>query len=747
MSVTVNSLPSTVPTEPLVQEFPAPTLSGHKRRKRRKHSNLPKHSTLSNDTLNLEPDIYDLNEIRLSDDSPIYQLVSETENNPLELGNPKGNLNFVAGSVGAKPDQLLPVNFLLDSGASHTLVNLDTYFKIPNFSKAKTVKMNARMHTASGIAEVLSKANLLLTFTDIHGKQIQFYHTCLIVSNIKYDCYLGNDILHSAKMHDISLSHLQFKINKPHQALKIASVKISYTNPKHILDMISCNHVELFPYSSTSLPSMIVSLAKIPEGSELIVNQLVDSSNGVIPSLHLTNKQYIYPIIVTNPTGSPLFIPAGTTVASATFTDRISHKHFDPADVRDILKQSLDSDTDDPLRYPDFLLSPSVDNPCNHPNYDTDEKDCDSLTCCMVHHIPPSQQAVREASQILQRDPTISKAEIALALKQFKRTGVAPLSPVYMSTCHEKLTELKPVGRKLLTDQDILNDIEIKHLNLDQQELVLSTIRRNLPIFSRHEWDLGCTDLINADIELKPEAYDKCINSKYIPISPQIRSQVNAIIKEMVNNNILRDCSHEATPIISNLLTTKKRDGSLRILLDQRVMNANCIKLPVVMGSYDELFEKLQGAKFVTKFDISNAFFQISLRRDKQAYTSFFDSNQNRWCFQRCPQGYKNSPYYMEALMRILLHDIPSAFSFCDDIILPTNGSFEEHMVEVNKILEAIAKAKLKLKPSKIEIAKSTVNILGFVWPNGAISIPEARCQAIRDFPRPKTQKHKQVLL
>jgi hypothetical protein len=310
-----------------------------------------------------------------------------------------------------------------------------------------------------------------------------------------------------------------------------------------------------------------------------------------------------------------------------------------------------------------------------------------------------------------------------------------------MSTCFEKITELKPEGEKLLTDQEVIDKMDIKHLSPENQEAIIKIIKKYMAIFSRHEWDIGCTTHVEADIELKQEAYDKCINSKYIPISPQIREEVDKTIGNMVRHGILRNCSDEATPIISNLLTTRKKDNSIRILLDMRVLNSNCLKLPVVMGNYNELFDKTRGAKYITKFDISNAFFQIPLRHDKQAFTSFFDSHRNRYCFTRCPQGFKNSPSYMEAMMRKILQRSPNAFSYCDDIVLATNGTFPEHLDEIEQILEDLQLANIKLKPQKIEIAKEIVNILGFIWSNGAISIPAAKCQAIKDFPVPTTQK------
>ena len=910
--------------------------------------------------------IYELNAMSNSTEQPVYTLISEPIADTLELGNPSGKLNFVDSKIGIDPDNGVDTVNLVDGGSSHTIVNIDTYYKIPNFSKGKTAVLKTDMRTASDTIKVSLKAKLHFTFTDIYGKIIQFYHTCLIVPNIKYDCYIGNDILHSDKMFNVNLTHLLFKVNKPNEPVKIAPVKIDHKDPKEVMDVFSCHEIELFPFTTSSLTTIVGSRNEAPRGSEFIISKCSETENSVIESLHLSNNNATHPILITNPTCNTLVIPKGTRVASATFTNNVTHSHLDPQGIQKLVDLELENlegkigllgetngkrdcnisihnincdlesemtpleikireklgilekcnaqcttqnnnniskisqsiektaggnkklgdkikfdadnlrvetpkspkidqnkkgskssvkntrsagnneklgdelkmqkireklelmpyedmtssedksktlrfgtanskrnnpytkfDADKPKAKKQIRLESSSSKMKNYEleleeirrklqllpfeiNYQNGEENLKTMKFGTKNSkqncpysktskqskkakyfsrpakkatknfhlnniensfIEPSKFALQHAEEELLKDPTISKTEIELALKQFKKTGIIPLSPVYMSTCFEKITELKPKGEKLLTDQEVIDKMDITHLSAEDQKLVISAISKYLGIFSRHEWDIGCTSHVEADIELKQEAYDKCINSKYIPISPQIREEVDKIVQEMVKYGVLRECSNEASPIISNLLTTRKRDNSIRILLDMRVLNSNCLKLPVVMGNYNELFDKTRGAKFITKFDISNAFYQIPLRHDIQAFTSFFDSNRNRYCFTRCPQGFKNSPSYMEAMMRVILQNIPDAFSYCDDIILATNGTFAQHVERIEEILAAIQKANLKLKPQKIEIAKENVNILGFIWNKGAISIPKAKCQAIMDFPVPKTQK------
>jgi hypothetical protein len=218
--------------------------------------------------------IYELNAMSNSTDKPVYTLISEPTTDTLELRNPSGKLNFVNSKIGVDPDNAVDTVNLVDGGSSHTIVNIDTYYKIPNFSKGKTAVLKTDMRTASDTIKVSLKAKLQFTFVDIYGKIIQFYHTCLIVPNIKYDCYIENDILHSDKMFNVNLTHLLFKVNKPNEPLKIAPVKIDHKDPKEVMDVFSCHEIELFPFTTSSLTTVVGSRNAVPRGSETAVQRL-----------------------------------------------------------------------------------------------------------------------------------------------------------------------------------------------------------------------------------------------------------------------------------------------------------------------------------------------------------------------------------------------------------------------------------------------------------------------------------------
>ena len=56
----------------------------------------------------------------------------------------------------------------------------------------------------------------------------------------------------------------------------------------------------------------------------------------------------------------------------------------------------------------------------------------------------------------------------------------------------------------------------------------------------------------------------------------------------------------------------------------------------------------------------------------------------------------------MNALMSQVIMDCKNSISFADDIFV-TNQTLEQHLEELEKLLSALERAKLKIKPSKIQ--------------------------------------------
>ena len=80
---------------------------------------------------------------------------------------------------------------------------------------------------------------------------------------------------------------------------------------------------------------------------------------------------------------------------------------------------------------------------------------------------------------------------------------------------------------------------------------------------------------------------------------------------------------------------------------------------------------------------------------------------------------------------------------YLDDIIV-LGKTFDEHLVNLEKVLQRLRDAGLKLKPQKCHWAMPELHYLGHIVSADGIKPDLAKITAVRDFPTPKTKKQLQ---
>ena len=340
----------------------------------------------------------------------------------------------------------------------------------------------------------------------------------------------------------------------------------------------------------------------------------------------------------------------------------------------------------------------------------------------------------------IEDDEAMNEEEKELAFMDYMRHGYHHPSMTKVIEDHAALTQLYLKNTVPITEEEFPTLFDLKHLSENKQKEALKMFISNRQAFSNHACDLGKSNLVEMEIELTSE---KPLIQAYRPIPHTVRAQVKAILDQMIEYGIIRECD-EPSPVVSNLLITKKKDGkNIRILLDGRLLNSITKRLPTNLVTHQELCAHLQGRTHVTTIDLSDAFFQIPLAPTAQPLTAFYSaSHGKRYCFQRCPQGLKNSPLHLKLMMDKMFGDMANdVIHYADDIMIATNGNFTTHLKAVNKVLQRIVLGQIKIRPQKINLNRSTIEFLGMIWTQGKLSIPEAKLLAFKNLPSPNTPK------
>ena len=129
---------------------------------------------------------------------------------------------------------------------------------------------------------------------------------------------------------------------------------------------------------------------------------------------------------------------------------------------------------------------------------------------------------------------------------------------------------------------------------------------------------LGCTDIVEHQIKLRPNA--KPVSLRPYRLSPSNTSKLKAEIDSLLNEGLIEPSISEWS---SPAIVLPKPDGSIRCIIDFRKANAMFESINFPLSRVDDLIDKVQSAKFLSKFDLSKGFYQVKLSRDSKHYTAF----------------------------------------------------------------------------------------------------------------------------
>jgi hypothetical protein len=115
-----------------------------------------------------------------------------------------------------------------------------------------------------------------------------------------------------------------------------------------------------------------------------------------------------------------------------------------------------------------------------------------------------------------------------------------------------------------------------------------------------------------------------------------------------------------------------------------------------------------------------------------------FRSHRGLWQFRRMPFGLCNGPSVFQQVMQGVLAPYLWLFTlvYIDDIVV-FSKSWEEHLIHLDKVLGAIAKAGITLSPPKCFVGYSSILLLGQKVSRLGLSTHKEKVAAIQELARP----------
>ena len=183
-----------------------------------------------------------------------------------------------------------------------------------------------------------------------------------------------------------------------------------------------------------------------------------------------------------------------------------------------------------------------------------------------------------------------------------------------------------------------------------------------------------------------------------------------------------------------------KKDNTVRFINDFRELNKRIKRIPYPIPKIQDVLLKLEGFQYATSLDLNMGYYHIRLDpASAQLCTLIFP--WGKYEMQALPMGLCNSPDIFQEKMSELMQGLEFVRTYIDDLLILTKGTFEEHLEDVQKVLERLRSAGLKVNANKSFFAQPELEYLGYwITRKGIAPLPK-KVEAIRKIAPPKNKK------
>ena len=183
-----------------------------------------------------------------------------------------------------------------------------------------------------------------------------------------------------------------------------------------------------------------------------------------------------------------------------------------------------------------------------------------------------------------------------------------------------------------------------------------------------------------------------------------------------------------------------KKDGRVRFISDYRQLNRHIERRPFPMPHISDLIQDIGPYKYVTALDLSMGFYHFELDDELSDLTTFM-LPWGLFKYRRLPMGLNISPDTFQAKISQLLAGLAGVRNYIDDVLIYTNGTYEEHLAQVRKVLDRLASKNLAVNARKSFWAVQEVDYLGFRLTPQGVKPQKKKVSAMAQLERPKTKK------
>lgn len=196
------------------------------------------------------------------------------------------------------------------------------------------------------------------------------------------------------------------------------------------------------------------------------------------------------------------------------------------------------------------------------------------------------------------------------------------------------------------------------------------------------------------------------------------------------------------TPWISNIVSVRKPNGTLRVCIDPSNLNKAIKRNHFPMPTLDDVLSELDGAKVFSLCDAKDGFLQIKLSPDSSDLTTFWTPfGKYKWL--RMPFGLSSSPEEFQRRLSEALEGLEGVTVVADDILIygkgqDKNEAIQDHNTKLERLLQRAQKVQLKLNKEKCRFLLEELPYIGHVISSQGVKPDPKKISAIKQMAAPQ---------
>lgn len=311
-----------------------------------------------------------------------------------------------------------------------------------------------------------------------------------------------------------------------------------------------------------------------------------------------------------------------------------------------------------------------------------------------------------------------------LGINEFKTFGIAWTYPYLLNTGSEKAVAQVEVADADCKREQTIDRAVVQQLNEKYKSL-----------FSKHDFDVGHTALLECSIHLRPGSVPHHVPARRLSLKLQ-QEEVKQV-KTLLENKLIQPSFSEWAAGITFVC---KEGKTPRLCGDYRKLNdvTICDRYPI--PRIDFILDQLKGACIFSKLDLTRGYNNLGICEEDRYKTAFI-TNVGLFEWRVVPFGLKNAPALFQRCMEIVLSDCKDfAKVYFDDILVHSTNA-EQHLKDLETTYKILTKHGLKLKKEKCLFMEKQVTFCGYVISNGTVKRDTTFVEAIDRVRVPRDEK------